>query len=192
MNIHFNMPVRPLLLLAAVALSSACSAPGDAVDDSTLPGDIESVDTLEEPIAEAVCYTEAPNATLSPSGAGIAQSNQSPTVYGTPIGQPGCSLAWKLRMRPTGVVRSRLQVRTTVAPSAAECTRTAVRAIVYRNGVFQRDMTTLGTLSGGVCNRPSVGDVFSFGDGADWRVIVQARVQFSTRSVTTTLTNQQQ
>lgn len=195
MNAGIQSLIRGLSLLAAVGMSFGCSADADSSPGTDALGGPEAAEntaTSEEAIAEAACFQDAPDATLSPFGKGASQFSQSPTSYGTPIGVPGCSLAWKVRARPSGVVQSRLQVQTTVAPSPAECTRTGVRAIVYRNGVFQRDLNNIGTLSGGVCNKPSVGDIFNFGDGADWRVIVQARVQLSTRSVKTTLTNQQQ
>jgi len=71
-----------------------------------------------------------------------------------------------------------------------------VRARLYRNGVLRANLSKAGTLVGGACQRPSVGGIFPMGDGAIWRLIVQAKLGGTAdaggvlRSVQSVLTNQ--
>ncbi|HKO51438.1 MAG TPA: hypothetical protein VJV79_27205 [Polyangiaceae bacterium] len=181
------------LFLGAMLAMSGCSADMGEAGEVAESGDGE-IGSVEQAFTESGCATSFnPNIFLTL----IGRSTQRIDDAQPPYGQAGCTHARRIGVVVSGVVNTRLSVNPLVFPTVAECAQTTVRARVYRNGVLQSSMTSTGVVTNGVCQRPSVGNIFRMGDGADWRVMVQAKVGGTANSggtlkaVRTILTNQQ-
>lgn len=177
-------------LLLGLACSDQDSLAPDAevLEEEEVLLDLEKAEapselgTLQQAIAEAACHTSAPDATLSAS-LGSPRTDFSPTTYGTST----CVRARKLKVSTT-TSQGELKVVPRATVPTSECNGTELRAIVYRNGVLQRDIVRISNPSPGVCLTPSILAAFNFGDGGDWRVIVGERFGLATRAIATTIT----
>jgi hypothetical protein len=188
------MNIAKWSLLLGATLAMGCSADmGDAVEVGQA-GDEAEIGSVEQAFTESGCATA-----LNPDRfyTLIGRSDQEIDDAAPPYGVAACTHARRLGVTVTGVVNTRVTVQSQAFPPAAQCTATVTRARIYRNGVLRANLSQAGTLTGGVCNRPTVGGIFPMGDGATWRVIVQTKFGGTAnsggtlRAVRTILTNQQ-